>query len=138
MIRKKIQTHGEGFYSLDKILEEVESDHCQKVTNGVLYCHLPHTSAGLVIQESYDPSARRDMENYLKHLAPRDLKFITHTAEGPDDSPSHMKALTVGEQKFFLIEEGKIQKGTWQGFYLAEFRDDPKSRQLWFQVIQER
>lgn len=89
-----------------------------------------HTSSGLVVSESYDPMARQDMEAFLKHLAPRDLPFIRHTLEGSDDSPSHMKSILVKPQLSFIVDEGKVIMGTWQGIYLAEFRDKPKLRHV--------
>ena len=76
------------------------------------------------------------MENYLKHLAPRNLPFITHTAEGPDDSPSHMKAITTGHSLQIIVNEGKLILGTWQGLYLTEFRDGVHSRKIHLKLIE--
>ena len=124
-----IETQGEQFYTItDQIKSEVN-----KLCNGksgVIHLFLPHTSCGLTIQESFDPSAKNDMENFLKHLAPRDLDFITHTAEGPDDSPSHMKAIVTNHSLQIIVNEGKLILGTWQGIYLLEFRDGKHCRNL--------
>ena len=89
-----------------------------------------HTSCGLTINESYDPSAASDMESFLKHLAPRDLSLITHTAEGEDDSPSHMKSMLINNSLQLIVEEGNPLIGTWQGIFLCEFRDRPHRRNI--------
>jgi secondary thiamine-phosphate synthase enzyme len=104
--------------------------------SGVLYLFLPHTSCGLIIQESFDPSAKADMEKFLKHLAPRTLSFIEHTAEGPDDSPSHMKTILTGNSLQVIVENGEILLGTWQGIYLCEFRDGRHSRKVHLKFIE--
>ena len=124
-----IDTHGEKFH---QITEEIKSE-AQRITaskSGLLYLFLPHTSCGLLIQESFDPSAKTDMEKFLKHLAPRELNFIEHTAEGPDDSPSHMKSIVSGHTLTLIIEKGQLILGQWQGVYLSEFRDGPHSRKI--------
>jgi secondary thiamine-phosphate synthase enzyme len=75
------------------------------------------------------------MENFMKHLAPRDLDFITHTAEGPDDSPSHMKSILLNQNLCLPVINGQIEMGTWQGLYLSEFRDGNKSRSILLKFI---
>lgn len=70
------------------------------------------------------------MENFLKHIASRDLPFIEHTLEGPDDSPSHMKSILLQQHLAIPVEEGELLLGTWQGIYLAEFRDAPHQRSI--------
>ena len=80
----------------------------------------------------FDPDARIDMENFLQHLAPRNLSFITHTAEGPDDSPSHMKSILLNSGLQLFIDNGKLVLGQWQAIYLAEFRDGNHERKNLF------
>lgn len=122
-----IKTNGENFYDFTQevkiAVKEAAKDH-----SGIFHLFVTHTSCALTINESYDPKARHDMVNFLKYLAPRNLNFVTHTEEGPDDSPSHMKSILCHQNLAFIIEKGEIQLGTWQGIYLAEFRDDPKTR----------
>ena len=130
-----IDTHNEQFYSITNIVKK-EASSITKSKSGILYLFLPHTSCGLLIQESFDPSAKSDMEKFLQHVAPRDLDFIEHTAEGPDDSPSHMKSIMSGHTLTLIIENGQIVLGQWQGIYLAEFRDGKHSRKLHFKFIE--
>lgn len=128
-----IQTQGEGFYDITKLIKDWLMS--QKVQRGDLKIFLPHTSCGLCINEAFDPSACQDMENFLKHLAPRNLSFIKHTAEGEDDSPSHMKSILLQNTLEFFIEDSKILLGQWQGIYLCEFRDLPKERSLHIKAV---
>lgn len=124
-----IDTNGEKFH---QITDEIKTE-ALKLTgskSGLLYLFLPHTSCGLLIQESFDPSAKTDMEKFLKHLAPRELEFIEHTAEGPDDSPSHMKSIVSGHTLAIIVEDGQLVLGQWQGIYLSEFRDGVHSRKI--------
>lgn len=128
-----INTNGEKFYP---ITQQIESDLKKLITSnsthsGILTIFCPHTSCGLVMNESYDQSAKEDLENFLKHLAPRNLKFIKHTDEGEDDSPSHMKSILIQSSLNLIVEESKIILGTWQGIYLAEFRDTSKQRKVY-------
>ena len=120
----QISTSGEGFYDITEQVKNLLKD-IKNCSQGVLYLFITHTSCALTINEAFDPSAKTDMENFMKHLAPRSLPFITHTSEGPDDSPSHMKSMLLNQNLLFPIENGQLVLGTWQGIYLAEFRDAP-------------
>lgn len=129
-----ITTGGERFYDITKEVRSSLSDNTTE-QNGLLILFNPHTSCGLTINEAHDPSACTDMEKFLKHLAPRNLKFIEHTAEGPDDSPSHMKSILLQNSLQLIVEDGQLQLGTWQGLYLCEFRDTRKVRELKLKFI---
>lgn len=124
-----VQTNGERFYS---ITEQVQSSLKEAAASpcGILHLFILHTSCALTISESYDPSAKRDMEKFLKYLAPRDLPFVEHTLEGEDDSPSHMKSILLQQHLAIPVEKRKLLLGTWQGIYLAEFRDAPHQRNV--------
>ncbi len=126
-------TSGEKFYditsSLNSFFKKEVTPHF-KSNSGVLHLFLQHTSCALTISEAYDPSAKKDLESFMKHLAPRNLNFITHTLEGPDDSPSHMKSILLQSSLTVPINKGGIFLGKWQGLYLAEFRDEPKRREI--------
>lgn len=126
----KIQTHGEQFYSVTDVIKS-ELPTLAESHSGVLTVFCPHTSCALTINENYDPSAREDMQEFLKHLAPRNLAFIKHTDEGPDDSPSHMKSILLQSSLQFIVHSGQLMVGQWQGIYLCEFRDAPHTRKLW-------
>ena len=129
---KEIQfsTNGEKFYSITQEIQN-ELKGLAGDNDGILTIFCPHTSCAMCLNENYDSSARKDMENFLKHLAPRNLGFITHTAEGPDDSPSHMKSILLQSSIQLIVQGGELRIGTWQGLYLCEFRDAPHTRKLW-------
>ena len=120
------QTQGERFYNITQLIQKEAAAY----ESGILHLFIMHTSCALTISEAYDDSARTDMESFLKHLAPENLGFIEHTAEGPDDSPSHMKSILLQQSLCLPIENGKALLGTWQGIYLAEFRRAPQTRKI--------
>lgn len=125
-------TEGEGFTDITFAIQEVLKEKLltKPDQNGLLNIFVKHTSCALTINEAYDPSANQDLVEFLKHLAPTNLKFIKHTDEGPDDSPSHMKTMLTQTSLCIPVIEGKMQFGTWQGIYLCEFRSQPKKRTL--------
>jgi secondary thiamine-phosphate synthase enzyme len=86
-----IQTQGEKFYSITELVQSELTQILKESgsSSGMLFLQCAHTSCGLCISESFDPNAKEDLESFLKHLAPRNLSFIKHDSEGPDDSPSH-------------------------------------------------
>lgn len=130
-----IQTSGEGFYDF--------SEHVQgwlvenPIRSGLLYLFVQHTSCALTITEAFDPSAKADVEEFLKRIAPRNADWIQHRLEGPDDSPSHMKSILLHQHLCLPVEEGELMLGTWQGVYLAEFRDAPHSRKVWIKTVSD-
>ena len=126
MLTLEFQTNGEGFYDItNRVIGNIES-----IDSGILTLYCPHTSCAITMNEAYDPTANADMVAFLKHLAPRNLGFIQHTLEGPDDSPSHMKAMLLQSSLQVIIDKGVPVIGQWQGIYLAEFRDGPHTRRL--------
>lgn len=130
-----IETNNEGMVEFTSEIKNWVKDNVANGKSGVLHLFLMHTSAALTISESYDPTAREDMEQFLKHLAPRNLSFIKHTTEGEDDSPSHMKSILLNPFLNLIINNGELVLGTWQGLYLAEFRDGNHLRKLALQFI---
>jgi secondary thiamine-phosphate synthase enzyme len=116
---------------LHEITREVRSAVAASgVAAGLCTLFLRHTSASLLIQENADPSARRDLEAWLDRLVPARDPLYTHTAEGPDDMPSHIKAALTATSLAIPIVDGELGLGTWQGIYLWEHRDRPGPRQL--------
>ena len=97
---------------------------------GLFHLHLQHTSAGLCINENADPSVRVDFEQIFNRIVPENLPFLTHTLEGPDDMPAHIKATLVGHSVSIPITQGRFNLGIWQGIYLCEFRNQGGNRQL--------
>ena len=97
---------------------------------GILHLFIKHTSAGLTINENADPSVRIDFETVFNKLSPEDDPDLTHTYEGPDDMPAHIKATLVGHSVQIPISSKSLNLGTWQGVYLCEFRNHGGSRKL--------
>jgi secondary thiamine-phosphate synthase enzyme len=91
---------------------------------------LRHTSASLLIQENADPSARRDLERSFQLLAPENAPHYTHTAEGPDDMPSHIRAALTSTSETIPVTGGALALGTWQGLHLFEHRSHPGRRRI--------
>lgn len=94
-----------------------------------------HTSASLLVQENADPSARRDLEAYMDRLVPPLQDYFTHTAEGPDDMPSHIKAALTQTFLTIPVVGDRLHLGTWQGIYLWEHRVHPSPRKIMVTVI---
>ena len=92
------------------------------MASGVCHLFIQHTSASLLIQENYDPSARADLENWLNRLVPENDPLYTHTLEGPDDMPAHIKAALTATSLTMPVIDGDLALGTWQGVYLWEHR----------------
>jgi secondary thiamine-phosphate synthase enzyme len=97
---------------------------------GLLTLFIQHTSASLTIQENADPSAKHDLERWLNRLVPENDPLYTHTSEGPDDMPSHIKAALTAASLGIPILDGKLGLGTWQGIYIWEHRKHRGQRNL--------
>lgn len=97
---------------------------------GLCTLFLQHTSASLVIQENADPAARRDLERWLNRLVPEGDPLYTHTQEGPDDMPAHIKAALTATSLAIPLLDGALGLGRWQGIYLWEHRRFPSHRHL--------
>lgn len=103
--------------------------------SGILQLFLQHTSAGLTINENADPSVRVDFETYFNQLVPEDQPGLTHTFEGSDDMPAHVKAALTSQSLTIPFREGRLLLGTWQGIYLCEFRNGGGTRRVVASVI---
>ncbi len=95
-------------------------------------CHLfiRHTSASLTLNENASPDVRQDFETWFDRAVPEDLDAWTHTLEGPDDMPAHVKASLLGPSLSMPVRDGRLALGTWQGIYLCEHRDHGGAREL--------
>jgi len=100
------------------------------VRAGVCLAFLQHTSASLVIQENADPSARHDLERWFERAAPDGDPAYRHTAEGPDDMPSHIRAALTSTSEQIPVLDGRLGLGTWQGLFLFEHRLRPGTRRV--------
>jgi len=118
--RLEIRTRGKG---LHEITREVQALVARAgLAEGLCTIFVRHTSASLVVQENADPSAKRDLEAWLERLVAEDDPLYTHTTEGPDDIPSHIKAALTSVSLSIPIVAGRLALGTWQGIYLWEHR----------------
>jgi secondary thiamine-phosphate synthase enzyme len=124
----EIVTRGKGLYPFTESVEACLRRW--KVREGMCFLYLQHTSASLVISESYDPSARVDLEAFMERLAPEDQAWYRHTMEGSDDSPSHIRAMLTNTDLSIPVDDGRLSLGTWQGIYLFEHRSAPHRRQV--------
>ena len=119
---------GQGLYEFTA--EVIAAVREAGVDEGLCTLFVRHTSASLTIQENADPSARRDLENWLNRLVPDDDPLFTHTTEGPDDMPSHIKAALTATSLSIPIAGGALVLGTWQGVFLWEHRHLAGQRQV--------
>ena len=126
--RIAINTRGQGLLEITPQIEAVVRQ--SRLREGICNILVRHTSASLIIQENADPSARRDLEAWLDRLVPENDPLYTHTAEGPDDMPSHIKAALTSPTLSIPVTDGRLALGTWQGIYLWEHRRRGSSRQL--------
>ena len=131
----EIRTRGRGF---TEITEHVRAAVRESgVQRGLCVVFCTHTSCSLVIQENADPSARHDMERWLERIAPEGDPNYTHTAEGPDDMPSHLRSMVTKTSETIPVRDGRPTLGTWQGLFLCEHRAREHNRRLIVHVIGE-
>jgi len=124
----EIKTSGKGLYPFTQTVETRIRQW--GIVEGMCYLYVKHTSASLVISESYDPTARIDLEAFMDRLVPEAQNWHQHTLEGRDDSPSHMRAMITLPSVTIPIDQGRLNMGTWQGVYLFEHRDRGHPRQV--------
>lgn len=124
----KIDISGQGLHMITPEVIRVIST--AGVAEGLCTLFIRHTSASLLIQENADPSARHDLENWLNRLVPENDPLYTHTLEGADDMPAHIKAALTATSVSIPVSGGKIMLGTWQGIYLWEHRYFSGRREL--------
>jgi secondary thiamine-phosphate synthase enzyme len=128
-----VAVHGQGLYDVThKVVKALAS--CD-VSEGLATIFIRHTSASLVISENADPSVRRDLERWLDRLVPEGDALYTHTIEGPDDMPAHIKAVLTAVSVSVPIVGGALALGTWQGIYLWEHRHHRGERRLIVNVL---
>ena len=116
----EIKTRGKGLYPFTELVEE--RIRSWGIHEGMCHLFIQHTSASLVVSESYDPSARLDLEAFMERLAPEAQTWHHHTLEGADDSPSHMRAMLTHTSLSIPIDNRRLSLGTWQGLYVFEHR----------------
>ncbi|HEX7280113.1 MAG TPA: secondary thiamine-phosphate synthase enzyme YjbQ [Solirubrobacterales bacterium] len=102
----------------------------QQVSVGLAHLLIQHTSASLALNENAAPEVRRDFESWFDQAVPEDAPYWTHTLEGADDMPAHVKAALLGPSLTLPVRDGRLALGTWQGIYLCEHRDHGGPRSL--------
>ena len=116
-----------GYHLITNILEQELPELPEK---GLLNIFILHTSAGLTINENYDPTVREDFEKVFNKLIPENDPIYAHTMEGSDDMPAHIKSSLVGQSLTLPVKNNRLALGTWQGIYLCEFRNRGGQRNL--------
>jgi secondary thiamine-phosphate synthase enzyme len=125
----QVETHARvEFKDITDLVQKVVSE--SGVQDGTCFLFVPHTTAALLINENDDPGLQRDLDNFLKLLAPRDRDY--HHNDGNCDA--HLKAAVIGNSKSLLVENGRLILGRWQGVFLCEF-DGPRRRDLRIKVV---
>ena len=123
----KLPPFSRGFHLVtDQLLRHLP----QLPEAGILHLFIQHTSAGLSLNENADPSVRYDFEQIFNRIVPEDEPYYTHTLEGSDDMPAHVKAALVGASVSIPISQHRLNLGIWQGIYLCEFRNRASGRNI--------
>lgn len=124
----EIATSGPGLYEFTDRLHPLAQG------NGVMTLFVRHTSCSLLVQENADPDVQRDLQAFFQRLVPpaddASMSWLTHTIEGPDDMPAHIKAAMMPVSLTIPVISGRLALGTWQGVYLFEHRARPHRRQV--------
>lgn len=124
----EVGTRGKGLYEISGEVSRIADE--SGVRDGLCTVFIRHTSASLVIQENADPSVKQDLEAWLSRLVREDDELYTHTSEGPDDMPAHIKCALTNTSIGIPIENGRLALGTWQGIYVWEHRTRPHTRRI--------
>ena len=131
MIRQEeinIATQGRGTYDLSQQVQQAVK--ASGISTGLCHVFIRHTSASLMICENADPAVMRDLETFMQHQVPDGDPMFTHTAEGPDDMPAHVRSVLTQTGLNVPVTDGQCALGTWQGIYLWEHRFAPHQRKV--------
>ncbi|MEM9575921.1 MAG: secondary thiamine-phosphate synthase enzyme YjbQ [Pseudomonadota bacterium] len=130
-----VETRGQGLYEITDRIAPLKG-------SGLLTLFICHTSASLLIQENADPDVQSDLANFFARLVPpathQSMSYLTHTYEGPDDMPAHIKAALLPTHLSIPVSGGRMSLGTWQGIYLFEHRDRPHQRRIAAHFLADR
>jgi secondary thiamine-phosphate synthase enzyme len=118
-----------GFHLVTREVEQAVPE-LGELRVGLALLFIQHTSASLTLNENASPDVRRDFASWFDQAVPEDAPYWTHTLEGPDDMPAHIKASLTGSSLTLPVREGSLALGTWQGIYLCEHRDSGGPRRL--------
>ncbi|HEV7162659.1 MAG TPA: secondary thiamine-phosphate synthase enzyme YjbQ [Solirubrobacteraceae bacterium] len=125
----RLAPHPRGFHLITHDVIEA-LPQLGELSVGILHLFLRHTSAALTLGENASPDVRRDFDAYFDRAVPENAPYWTHTFEGPDDMPAHIKSSLLGASLSIPVSAGRLALGTWQGVYLCEHRDHGGSRSL--------
>lgn len=129
----EFKTNGKGMLPItDEVERKIQTWSIQE---GMCFLYIPHASASLTISESYDPSAKRDVEAFYEREVPENQQWYQHTMEGPDDSPSHIRATLTQPSLSIPIDNGRLSLGTWQGIFLFEHRSRSHNRLIYIRCL---
>lgn len=123
-----VATQGRGTYDLSARVQDVVA--ASGIKMGMCHVFIRHTSASLMLCENADPSVRLDLETFMSKLVPDGDPMFTHTAEGPDDMPAHVRSILTQSDLNLPVSAGQCALGTWQGIYLWEHRHAPHTRHV--------
>ena len=122
----EVKTSGQKLYEFtDQTVNWIKKNN---FNDGIVNLSIQHTSASLIVQENADPDVQTDLINYFDKLAPMDNKLYTHTTEGKDDMPAHIKSALTNNQISLSVRNAELLLGTWQGLYLFEHRINAQNR----------
>ncbi|MDQ1383438.1 MAG: hypothetical protein QOG65_817 [Actinomycetota bacterium] len=125
----RLEARPRGFHLVTREVER-ELPELDRIGVGLAHVFIRHTSASLTLNENASADVRRDFESWANEAVPEDASYWTHTVEGPDDMPAHVKASLMGPSLTLPVRDGSFALGTWQGIYLCEHRDSGGSRTL--------
>ena len=125
-----LRPRARGFHLVTGEVVEALDDALADLEIGLLHLFIRHTSAALTLNETASPDVRRDFGSWFDRAVPEDAPYWTHTQEGPDDMPAHIKSSLLGPSLSLPVRDGRLALGTWQGIYLCEARDHGGSRTL--------
>jgi secondary thiamine-phosphate synthase enzyme len=124
----EVATSGRGTYDVTDEIQGVVADG--GISRGLCHVFIHHTSASLMLCENADPAVRRDLESFMARTAPDGDPMFTHTTEGPDDMPAHVRSVLTHSTLSIPVMNGRCALGTWQGVYVWEHRRSPFRRRL--------
>ena len=122
----ELNTNGQSLYQFTNQTNQWVNDN--EFNNGIINISIQHTSASLIIQENADPDVQTDLINFFNKLVPMNNSFYTHTTEGVDDMPAHIKSALTNNQISLSVKNHELLLGTWQGLYLFEHRIEKQKR----------
>jgi secondary thiamine-phosphate synthase enzyme len=128
-----ISTRGKGTYEITQEVARLVRD--SGIQTGAVTVFIQHTSASLVIYENADPSARTDLHAFFERLVPEDHDYYIHTAEGADDTTSHLRMVLTRSSETIPIMKGRMALGAWQGIFVFEHRRAPHRRTLIVSIV---